>query len=100
MYILSVICFAVAQPLALILSSKNSANLSVYISIMSLSIFAGAIFSAASAVFTGFERMKLNSFTQIIQAIVKTALGPLLVIVGFGVVLYMLNQRLKDFTQI
>lgn len=83
--ILSIICFAVAQPLALILSPKNSANLSVYISIMSLSIFAGAIFSAASAVFTGFERMKLNSFTQIMQAIVKTALGPLLVIVGFGV---------------
>ncbi len=83
--ILSVICFSAAQPLALILSSKNSANLSVYISIMSLSIFAGAIFSAASAIFTGFERMKLNSFTQIMQAIVKTALGPLLVIVGFGV---------------
>ena len=59
--ILSVICFAVAQPLALILSSSNSANLSLYISIMSLSIFAGAIFSAATAVFTGFERMKLSS---------------------------------------
>jgi stage V sporulation protein B len=83
--ILSVICFVVAQPLALILSSKNSTSLSLYISIMSLSIFAGAIFSAATAVFTGFERMKLNSFTQIIQAIVKTALGPLLIILGFGV---------------
>ena len=52
---------------------------------MSLSIFAGAIFSAATAIFTGYERMKLNSFTQIIQAIVKTALGPLLIILGFGV---------------
>ena len=83
--ILSVICFAVAQPLSLILNSSNSANLSVYISIMSLSIFAGAIFSAATAIFTGFERMKLNSFTQIIQAIVKTALGPILIILGFGV---------------
>ena len=35
--------------------------------------------------FTGFERMKLNSFTQIFQAIVKTALGPFLIILGFGV---------------
>ena len=83
--ILSVICFAVAQPLALILNSSNAANLSIYISIMSLSIFAGAIFSAATAIFTGFERMKLNSLAQIIQAIVKTALGPALVILGFGV---------------
>jgi len=83
--ILSVICFAVAQPLALILNPSNSAHLSVYISIMSLSILAGAIFSASTAIFTGFERMKLNSFTQIIQAAVKTAFGPLLIVLGFGV---------------
>ncbi len=82
---LSLICFAVAQPLALILDSSNSTNLSIYISIMSLSIFAGAIFSASTAIFTGYERMKLNSFTQIIQAVVKTAFGPLLIILGFGV---------------
>ena len=83
--ILSLICFAVAEPLALILSPSNAANLSVYISIMSLSIFAGAILAAAGAIFTGFERMKLNSFTQIFQAIVKTALGPFLIVLGFGV---------------
>jgi O-antigen/teichoic acid export membrane protein len=52
---------------------------------MSLSIFAGAILAAAGAIFTGFERMKLNSFTQIFQAIVKTALGPFLIVLGFGV---------------
>jgi len=86
--ILSLVCFAVAQPIAYIISTQNPAdapNLSIYISIMSLSIFAGAIMSAASAIFTGFERMKLNSFTQIFQAIVKTALGPLLIVIGFGV---------------
>jgi ABC-type nitrate/sulfonate/bicarbonate transport system permease component len=49
---------------------------------MSLSIFAGAVLAAASGVFTGFERMKLNSLTQILQAIVKTALGPLLIVLG------------------
>ena len=83
--ILSLICFAVAEPLALILSPGNAASLSVYISIMSLSVFAGAILAAAGGIFVGFERMKLNSFTQILQAIVKTALGPFLIVLGFGV---------------
>jgi len=83
--VLSLICFAVAEPLAYILSPSNSANLTVYISIMSLSIFAGAILAAAGGIFVGFERMKLNSFTQIFQAVVKTSLGPFLIILGFGV---------------
>ena len=83
--LLSAVCFAVAEPLALILSRANAPNLTVYISIMSLSIFAGAISAAAGAIFTGFERMKLNSFTQIFQAVVKTSLGPLLIVIGFGV---------------
>jgi stage V sporulation protein B len=83
--VLSVVCFAIAWPLAWILSPENVANLSVYISILSLSIFAGAIIAAAGGIFVGFERMKLNSLTQILQAIVKTALGPLLVVAGFGV---------------
>jgi O-antigen/teichoic acid export membrane protein len=83
--ILSVICYAVAYPLALIISPENSAQLSVYISVMSLSIFAGAIASASSGIFIGFERMKLNSAVQVLQSIVKTALGPLLIVLGFGV---------------
>lgn len=83
--VLSVVCFAVAWPLALIISPGNAAGLSVYISVMSLSIFAGALLAAAGGVFIGFERMKLNSFTQILQAVVKTALGPLLIVLGFGV---------------
>jgi O-antigen/teichoic acid export membrane protein len=83
--ILSLVCFAVAEPLALILSPSNAASLSVYISIMSLSVFAGAILAAAGGIFVGFERMKLNSLTQILQAIVKTALGPFLIVLGFGV---------------
>ena len=83
--ILSLICFALAEPLALIISPSDAASLSVYISIMALSVFAGAISAAASGIFVGFERMKLNSFTQIFSAIVKTALGPFLVILGFSV---------------
>jgi O-antigen/teichoic acid export membrane protein len=83
--ILSLIIFAIAEPLALVLSPSNAANLSIYIAITSMSVFAGAIIAAAIAIFTGFERMKLNSLTQILQAIVKTALGPFLIIIGFGV---------------
>lgn len=83
--ILSVVCFAIAEPLAYLLSPNDVAELTLYISVMSLSIFGGAVFAAGSGIFLGFERMKLNSLTQIFQAVVKTALGPLLIVVGFGV---------------
>lgn len=80
--ILALICFALSQPLALILQRPAATPL---ISLMSLSIFASAILSAAASIFVGFEKMKLNSFTQIFQAVMKTALGPLLVFLGFSV---------------
>ncbi len=83
--ILSVLCFAIAEPLAFLLSPENITSLTFYISILSFSIFGGALFAAASGIFVGFEKMALNSRTQIIQAFVKTALGPLLIVVGFGV---------------
>jgi O-antigen/teichoic acid export membrane protein len=80
--LLSLVCFAIAQPLALILNRPEASPL---ISLMALSILASAIISASTAIFVGFEKMKLNSFIQIFQALVKTALGPLLVILGFSV---------------
>ncbi|MDR2203957.1 MAG: oligosaccharide flippase family protein [Nitrososphaerota archaeon] len=80
--LLALVCFALAQPLALILNRPAAGSL---IGLMSLSIFAGAIVSAASGVFVGFEKMKLNSFVQTLQAIIKTLLGPLLVFLGFSV---------------
>jgi O-antigen/teichoic acid export membrane protein len=83
--VLALVCFALAQPIAYILSPSDSANLSVYIQIMSLSIFAGALAAAASGVIVGFEKMKYNSFLQIFQAVVKTGLGPFLIILGYGV---------------
>jgi stage V sporulation protein B len=83
--VLSFVCFAIAYPLALIIDPQDASSLSLYISIMSLSIFAGAIGSAAGGIFIGFERMKLNSFAQVLSAVVKTALGPLLIVLGFGV---------------
>jgi O-antigen/teichoic acid export membrane protein len=88
--LLSLVCFAIAYPLALIVSPQGASpqiisDLTVYISVMSLSVFAGAVAAAAGGIFVGFERMKLNSLTQVLAAIVKTAVGPLLVVLGFGV---------------
>jgi O-antigen/teichoic acid export membrane protein len=80
--LLSLICFVIANPLAIILNRPDASPL---IALMSLSIFAGALVSAASAIFVGFEKMKFNSFLQILQAIIKTLFGPLLVFLGFSV---------------
>ncbi len=83
--ILSIVCFLIAEPLAFLLSPKDVSSLTVYISIVSISIFAGALVNATNGIFVGFEKMKLNSLTQIVQALVKTALGPILIVLGFGV---------------
>jgi stage V sporulation protein B len=80
--LLSLACFAIAQPLAIIL---NRPDASFYIALMSVSIFASAIISASSSIFIGFEKMKLNSFAQILTALIKTLLGPLLVLLGWSV---------------
>lgn len=82
---LALVCFGLAWPIAYFLSPSDVASLTVYIQIMSLSIFAGALASAASGIIIGFEKMKYNSFLQIFQAVVKTGLGPLLILLGYGV---------------
>jgi O-antigen/teichoic acid export membrane protein len=56
-----------------------------FIQVISVSIIAGSLLAASQAVFVGFERMELNSFTLICQAIVKTTVGPLLVFLGYSV---------------
>jgi len=56
-----------------------------FIAIVSVSILAGSLLTASQAVFVGFERMGLNSFTLICQSIVKTATGPVLVFLGYSV---------------
>jgi len=56
------------------------------ISIMSITIFSGSLLAVAQSSFIGFERMKLNSLTVVCQAMAKTVIGPILVIVGYGVV--------------
>ena len=54
------------------------------ISIVSITIFSGSLLTAAQSSFIGFEKMKFNSLTLICQAIVKSILSPLLVLLGFG----------------
>lgn len=54
------------------------------IAIASITIFAGALFTAAQSSFVGFERMELHSLTNICQAIVKTIASPLLVLIGYS----------------
>jgi stage V sporulation protein B len=56
-----------------------------YIAIISVSIISGSLLAASQSGFVGFERMGLNSFTIICQAIVKTAVGPVLVFLGYSV---------------
>jgi O-antigen/teichoic acid export membrane protein len=56
-----------------------------FIEIVSVSIISGSLLTASQAVFVGFERMELSSFTLICQAIVKTAVSPVLVFLGYSV---------------
>lgn len=52
--------------------------------IASISILAGGLISAATAAFTGIEKMELNSLMLIAQSIIKTAIMIALVIIGLG----------------
>jgi len=56
-----------------------------YIAIFSVSIISGSLLTASQSGFIGFERMELNSFTLICQSMVKTAVGPVLVFLGYSV---------------
>jgi len=50
----------------------------------SITMFSGSLLTASQSSFIGFERMELNSFTTICQAIIKSATSPLLVFLGYG----------------
>ncbi len=54
------------------------------IAIASITIFAGALLTAAQSSFVGFERMEMYSLANICQAIVKTIASPLLVLIGYS----------------
>jgi O-antigen/teichoic acid export membrane protein len=54
---LTLICFGSAEALAILLQRPQTTNL---IALMSMAIFAGALFSAANAVFVGFEKCSIT----------------------------------------
>ncbi len=62
----------------------NRPETTFLISIASIAIISESVLTAAQSNFTGFERMKLTSFTLICQSIIKSIAGPLLVLVGYG----------------
>ena len=54
------------------------------LSLASITILSQSLLTASEATFVGFERMNLNSITMICQAILKSVISPLLVLVGYG----------------
>jgi len=80
--VLSIVSFFIADFLAI--SVLNRPTIAPLIQIASLSILASGLINAATAVFTGYERMKLNSIMLISQSIIKTATIIGLVIVGLA----------------
>lgn len=78
---LTIIAFLLSGVLAQVFQRPNIVLL---IQISSLFILSGALGNAAIGVFTGLEKMHLNSIWQIIQAILKTGLILALIIAGLG----------------
>jgi len=90
------IIFEVATGLVLSFLSVFLANLvasaifhrpesTFFISVVSVTIISGSLLTVSQSCFVGFERMELNSSVVICQSIVKTTVGPLLVLFGYGV---------------
>ncbi|MDG6222373.1 MAG: flippase [Candidatus Bathyarchaeota archaeon] len=64
----------------------NRPETSVLISIASLAILSESLLDVAQSSFIGYERMELTSYTLISQAFLKSLIGPLLVLVGYGTI--------------
>jgi O-antigen/teichoic acid export membrane protein len=80
--VLSVISFALSGYLATDMFHRP--EITSLVQIASISILAGGLINAASAAFTGIEKMELNSIMLILQSIIKTVLMITLVILGLG----------------
>ena len=80
--VFSLISFAFSDFLATSIFSRPL--LAPLIQIVSFTILIGGIINAATAAFTGMEKMAYNSIMIICQSIIKTFLIILLVILGFG----------------
>ncbi len=79
---LSLFSFVFADFLAT--SIFNRPTIAPLIQIVSFSIFAQGLIQAATAAFTGYERLELNSVMLVFQSIFRTGIIIALVILGFG----------------
>ena len=79
--VLTVVSLLLANFFATLYNKPSSAFL---ITLASFTILSGAISSGVASVFTGFERMKFNSYLAVISAIAYSLLTPLLVFLGYG----------------
>ena len=62
----------------------NRPESSLLIAITSTTILSGALLTASQSSFVGLEKMELNSLTTISQAIAKSVISPILVIIGYS----------------
>jgi O-antigen/teichoic acid export membrane protein len=65
------------------------------ITIGSITILFGGLYSVCQAIFIGFERMRITGFTITMQAVVYCILSPLLVYLGYGAFGLMLGYTLS-----
>jgi O-antigen/teichoic acid export membrane protein len=79
--ILSAIGFGLSDYIATLWNRPAVAHL---IQVASFSVLAGGLVNAATAVFTGIERMELNSVMLVCQSIIKTTVIIGLVLMGVG----------------
>jgi stage V sporulation protein B len=79
---LSAVSFALSGYLAV--NVFHRPEIASLIQLASISILAGGLINAATAAFTGIEKMELNSGMLILQSIIKTAIMIALVVLGFG----------------
>jgi O-antigen/teichoic acid export membrane protein len=82
--ILGLALTVVAFLLSNFIASIYKLQITSLIQIASFVILTGALLSTAQSAFTGVERMELNSITLVCQAIIKTIVAPVLVILGLG----------------
>ncbi|MCW4024566.1 MAG: flippase [Candidatus Bathyarchaeota archaeon] len=80
--VLSLFSFVSADFLATVIFHRPL--IAPLIQIVSFAIFASGLISAATAAFTGYDRLELNSVMLIFQNIFKTAIVIILVFLGFG----------------
>lgn len=80
---MSILCFVLSDVFAIYV--LNRPEIGPFIKLTSLQIFFQTVYVTLNSSFMGLDKMGGNAFTMNAQAIVKAALSPLLVILGFSV---------------